>query len=69
MIFISQKRRSLQSRFSTPTGRRDRKGDRPASDTIVVSSNEPGNLYCCSKMEWDSLRLMWQYRGGGVVVV
>ena len=38
---------SFQQHLSMPTGRRDRMGDRPASDPIVVSSSEPGNLRCC----------------------
>jgi len=35
---------SFQLHPSMPTGQRDRTGDRPASDPIVVSSSEPGNL-------------------------
>ena len=37
---------SFQQHLSVPTGRRDRTGDRLASDPINVSSSEPGNLRC-----------------------
>jgi len=40
---VGQNRTTHHLRFSMPTGRRDRMGDRPASTPIVVSNSEPGN--------------------------
>ena len=39
----AQRRVSNQPRRSTPTGRRGRTGDRPASTPIAVPDSEPGN--------------------------